>query len=84
MTGGTCLSVRIAIDVSWCQQVKSTYSDCFALDGSTDRMDQLPYYCVVEKLEKQNSCLLAEQQNFRQQLVEQMSNMNGLSGEIQV
>lgn len=66
------------------EQVTSTYSDCFALDGSNDRMDQLPYYSVAEKLEKQNACLLAEQERFRQQLDEQVCNMTGLSVDIQV
>lgn len=66
-----------------CGQVKSTYSDSFAHDGSKDRMDQLPYYSVVEKLEKQNSQLMAEQQQFRSHLDEQLSNMNGLSHQIQ-
>lgn len=46
-------------------------------------MDQLPYYSIVEKLEKQNSLLMAERQEFRSQLDEQLSNMNGLSRQIQ-
>lgn len=64
------------------QQVKSTYSDRFALDGSKDRMDQLPYYSIAEKLEKQNSLLVEEQCQFRLELDEQLSNMDDLTEKI--
>lgn len=66
-----------------CGQVNSTYSEIFAHDGSKDRMDQLPYYSIVAKLEKQNSLLMAERQNFQTQLDVQLSNMSGLSNQIQ-
>jgi hypothetical protein len=65
-------------------QVSSIYSNSFALEGGSSRMDQLPYYVVVSKLEAQNSALLSEQHKFRDQLCEQSRTLDDMSTKLQV
>lgn len=64
-------------------QVNSIYSNSCAHQGSS-RMDQLPYYVVVSKLEAQNSGLVSEQREFREQLGQQQSMLDDLTIKLQV
>lgn len=47
-------------------------------------MDQLPYYVVVSKLEAQNSGLVSEQREFREQLGRQGDMLDDLTSKLQV
>lgn len=72
------------VNVTILLQVNAIYSNSFAHQGGSSRMDQLPYYVVASKLETQNSRLLSEQQQFREQLGGQSSMLDEMHSKLQV
>ena len=52
-------------------QVKCVYSWYFVSDKGLLSFDQMPWFSVVERLEKEKEIMMEEREAFKQQLIEQ-------------
>lgn len=56
---------------AWCIQVKSIYSGYFASERGLLVFDQLPWFTVAERLEKEKEMMIEEREKFKELLMEQ-------------
>jgi hypothetical protein len=69
---------------SVCTQVASIYSGCFASEDGSSRVDQLPFFSVVDKLEAENASYAQQHRAYQEQVTEQGALLKSIGNQIKV